>query len=273
MRRTVLVFIICTSLFFALNSSVAQEDNFPPPPSLEVSVPKGSAPPPIPGGTTPPPIPGGTAPPPIPGGTTPPPIPGGTAPPPIPGGTALPPIPGGTAPPPIPGGTAPPPIPGGTALPPIPGGTALPPIPGGTALPPIPGGTAPPPTVEDLSWEQGLLLLLQPFNYDGEGRRDPFEPYKEMTAPSESSKMGPVLPLAKWDVDEIQLVAVRLNSQSPRAMFVTPDNRKFTLGKGERIGRNNGYIGAIRAEEVIVIEPVTVRGESHLVTRIIRLRN
>ena len=141
--------------------------------------------------------------------------------------------------------------------------------------PPIQGGEPPgdKPSLEP----QGLLVLLQPFNYDAEGRRDPFAPYKDPSLQTEEDRrtqlMGPVLPFAKWGLEEIKLVAVRLNADTPRAMFMTPDNKKFTLGKGERIGRNNGYIGAIRAEEVIVIESVMIRGESRWVTRVIRLRN
>ena len=137
------------------------------------------------------------------------------------------------------------------------------------------------------SVDEGDIPILQRFNYDSEGRRDPFQPYRDLeaelaaraakTAASKSAvvikESGPIFPLARWSIDQIKLIATRLSSKEPRAMFLAPNNQKFTLGKGERIGNNNGYIGTIYSEEVIVIEPVIIKGEPHLVTRVMKLRN
>ena len=126
------------------------------------------------------------------------------------------------------------------------------------------------------SWEFEIAPLLQPFNYDGKGRRDPFHPYQDIEELEEAGnsleEIGPVLPLARWDIDRIQLIGLIWNAKNPKAIFRTPGNEKFTLGKGERIGRNNGYIRVIREDEVVVVEPVIVKGESNLVTRIMRLK-
>ena len=123
-------------------------------------------------------------------------------------------------------------------------------------------------------WEARMIPLLQPFNYDGENRRNPFKPYQDIQEQvvERHGSIGPAFPLAKWDIDQIQLIGTRLSAKDPKAMFLSPDNKQFILGKGERIGRNNGYIGAIRELEVIVVEPVIIRGESHLVTRIMTMK-
>ena len=144
------------------------------------------------------------------------------------------------------------------------------------------------PAVDSGGWDTsgfdidaGGIPTLQQFNYDSEGRRDPFEPYRELELEIKRNEaedivvkdIGPVFPLARWSVDEIKLIATRLSSSGYRAMFLAPNNQRFTLGKGERIGNNNGYVEAIREEEVIITEPVVIKGEPHLVTRVMRLRD
>ena len=124
------------------------------------------------------------------------------------------------------------------------------------------------------TWELEIAPLLQPFNYDGEGRRDPFRPYQDIQEEDQqvmTGAIGPILPLGKWDIDEIRLIGTLLDKKEPKAMFLSPDKKTFILGKGERIGRNNGYIGRIREEEVVVVEPIIVQGEPNTVTRIMRL--
>ena len=151
------------------------------------------------------------------------------------------------------------------------------------AVSPQQGEVAPSPPVPKASqsaiasaWELEIVPLLQPFNYDGKERRNPFKPYQNIVqedmASTTKEALGPILPLGKWDIDQIRLIGIIWSPANPKAMFEVPNKKKFILGKDERIGRNNGYIGTIRREEVVIVEPVIVEGKPNFVTRIMRLQ-
>ncbi len=237
-------------LFLGICELVAQqeEDPLPPPPDFSNEPP--------PGGGVPP---------------SPPPDFSNEPPPPPPDFSNEPPPGGGVPPPSPPDFSNEPPPEGGVPLPP---GTDIPPPPGTGTSPSSGGGPVAGSLSPAQAWEQEVFPLLQPFRYDGEGRRNPFKPYQQVQ-PGEAEfgeGAGPSIPLGKWDIEQIQLIGILWNSTHPKAMFRSPDNKYFILEKDERIGRNNGYIGVIREMEVVVVEPVSVRGESSFITRIMRLK-
>lgn len=98
--------------------------------------------------------------------------------------------------------------------------------------------------------------LLEPFIYDPKNRKDPFSPNFE-TGMEEGSKLqSPLLPLQRFNLNEIQLVGIIWGVEKPQAMFMDPTKRVHIIGKNERIGRNNGYIAVIREGEVVIVEPI-----------------
>lgn len=113
--------------------------------------------------------------------------------------------------------------------------------------------------------------FLEPFIYDTKGRRDPFRPYVEMRAPEEGEMQGPLLPLQRYDLDDIKLTGIIWDVRSPKALFVDPGKQTHILGRDDRIGRNNGYIAVIREGEVVVVEAQRIRGETVYSTRIMKL--
>jgi type IV pilus assembly protein PilP len=117
--------------------------------------------------------------------------------------------------------------------------------------------------------------FLEPFIYDPKGRRDPFRPYTEVlvTEGEPGSPAGPVLPLQRFDLDQLRLIGIIWDVAEPKAMFLDPNSRIYTVGRDERIGPNNGYIAAIREGEVVVVESIRRRGESEPVytPRVIRM--
>lgn len=118
-----------------------------------------------------------------------------------------------------------------------------------------------------------IQSFLEPFIYDPKGRRDPFKPYTEVL-PAEESDMpaGPVMPLQRFDLDQLQLIGIIWDVRDPKAMFLDPNSRIYTVGRDERIGRNNGYVAAIREGEVVVIEAFRRReGETLYTPRVIRM--
>lgn len=116
-----------------------------------------------------------------------------------------------------------------------------------------------------------IQSFLEPFIYDTKGRRDPFQPYVEMRAPEEGEIQGPLLPLQRFDIDDIKLTGIIWDVKNPKALFIDPGKQTHVLGRDDRIGRNNGYIAVIREGEVVVVEAQRIRGETVYSTRILKL--
>lgn len=119
--------------------------------------------------------------------------------------------------------------------------------------------------------------FLEPFIYQiQEGRRDPFRKPVYQTvgdglAGGGSEPAGPLLPLQRFDLDEISLIGIMWDVADPKAMFKDPGNKIHIVGKDQRIGKNNGYIAVIREGEVVVVETARINGELTYTTRIKQL--
>lgn len=111
---------------------------------------------------------------------------------------------------------------------------------------------------------------LEPFIYDPKGRRDPFGPYVEPQEATEGFQ-GPLLPLQRFDIQELKLIGIMWNIADPKAMFVDPNSQIHVVGKDERIGRNNGYIAVIREGEVVIVEASRRKGDLVYSSRVVRL--
>ncbi len=160
------------------------------------------------------------------------------------------------------------------------GNEELPPLP--PLPPPLPSDETPPETkvqnlVEEVSERlisDDLDTLMSPYNYDVENRRDPFKEFRldvraEVT--EEGVFVGPLRPLQRFELDMIVPVAIIWDVETPKAMFVDPTNEVHILGKDERIGKNNGFIAAIREGEVVVIETVKRKGQLSFKTSIMKI--
>lgn len=141
-------------------------------------------------------------------------------------------------------------------------------------------GEAPPPALEKvqqtspekISGSSDLESLLLPFNYQSEGRRDPFKPYTPPLMKSGDS-VRPLNPLEQFDVDELKLVGILWDVRSPRAMVEDPQRQVHIVEKNERIGRNNGFVAAIREGELVVVESVSsVEGPTYS-SRIMKIKS
>ncbi len=116
-----------------------------------------------------------------------------------------------------------------------------------------------------------LEAFLQQFNYSAEGRRDPFQPYEEVRITVSGEVLGPLLPLQRFDLDQLKLVGIIWDVTEPKAMFLDPGANVHLVGKDDRIGRNNGYIAVIREGEVVIIETTEAQNELMYSSRVIRL--
>jgi type IV pilus assembly protein PilP len=112
---------------------------------------------------------------------------------------------------------------------------------------------------------------LEPFIYDPKGRRDPFGPYIELQLNQDENFAGPLLPLQRFDVNELRLIGIMWNVKDPKAMFVDPNSQIHVVGKDYRVGRNNGYIAVIREGEVVIVEATRRKGDLIYSSRVVRL--
>jgi type IV pilus assembly protein PilP len=113
--------------------------------------------------------------------------------------------------------------------------------------------------------------FLEPFIYDPKNRKDPFKPYVEIDSIDQGEMQGPLLPLQRFDLNEIHLVGIIWDVGAPRAMFLDPTNTVHIIGKNERIGRNNGYIAMIREGEVVIVEATRKEDEVIYTTTVMKI--
>ncbi len=113
--------------------------------------------------------------------------------------------------------------------------------------------------------------ILEPFVYDPNNRKDPFKPYMETEPIDKGELQGPLLPLQRFDTSEIKLVGIIWDVSAPKAMFLDPTNTVHIIGKNERLGRNNGYIAAIREGEVVIVEATHKENEVVYTTTLMKI--
>ncbi|MCB0342833.1 MAG: pilus assembly protein PilP [Bdellovibrionales bacterium] len=151
----------------------------------------------------------------------------------------------------------------------------VPPPPPGTEVTPetMPGDNAGAAPVPPPSPAANELPFLEPYNYNPEGRRDPFEPFTtiQVTVGVDGPAAGPMLPLQQFDLGQIKLIGIMWDVKDPKAMFLDPNNEVHTLRKNDRLGRSNGYIAVIREGEVVIVETARIRGELLYTTRVVKM--
>jgi len=89
--------------------------------------------------------------------------------------------------------------------------------------------------------------------YDQRGRRDPFS---SLIVPKEESikddsKIGT---LEGYDLSEFILLAIAKKGSLHYALLATPDNRSFTVNKGNTIGLRKGTVMEITADMIALVE-------------------
>lgn len=97
--------------------------------------------------------------------------------------------------------------------------------------------------------------------YDRRGRRDPFSSLIIPSAKSskDDSKMGT---LEGYDLSEFVLLAIAIKGEQIYALLATPDNRSFTVSRGDTVGLNNGKVMEITRDMVALVEhTVNYKGE------------
>ena len=89
--------------------------------------------------------------------------------------------------------------------------------------------------------------------YDRTGQRDPFRSFAWERREIDSLD-APGGPLEQFDVSQLSLVAVVWKTGSARALVVDPAGQSYIIGKGTRIGKNDGMVTDIDDNLVVVNE-------------------
>lgn len=120
-----------------------------------------------------------------------------------------------------------------------------------------------------------IIQNAEGYNYDPTGRRDPFRPYGQSqtaAAPGIIEPSVPPEPLQLFEVTQLKLVGIIWDVKSPKAMIKDPGGKLHMIRKETKVGRNNGFVAAIREGEVIIIEPtVGENGMPSALTRVLNL--
>lgn len=110
--------------------------------------------------------------------------------------------------------------------------------------------------------------------YDPAGKRDPFKAFKtiRVAAPDKTKHSELLEPLQRWELDRLLVVGILWDVGKPRAMVRDPDGAVFTVVKNTKIGRNEGFVAAIREGEVVVIETKYEDGNAIKEPRVLELK-
>lgn len=108
--------------------------------------------------------------------------------------------------------------------------------------------------------------------YDPTGKRDPFKPFRIIRSKQVEKAEIPLEPLQRWEVDRLQIVGILWDVKTPRAMIKDPDGAVYTVTKNSKIGRNEGYVSAIREGELVIVETKYEDGKSTKETRVMEFK-
>ena len=141
----------------------------------------------------------------------------------------------------------------------------IPPPPGQQQQQPAGNQFVPPPPAQGMQQENvgdGATATPAPiptshpddYFYDPTGKRDPFKAFRAIVPNTGQKQTAALEPLQKYELDRLQIVGILWEVRTPRAMVRDPDGLVHTVVKNTRIGRNEGYVAAIREGEIVVIE-------------------
>lgn len=110
---------------------------------------------------------------------------------------------------------------------------------------------------------------MEAFVYDPTGKRDPFQPPEtaiQSVLPTKEKESSPVnasepRTLESFDLSQLRVAAIIWETKVPRAMIIDPDGKMHYVKVKTRLGRNGGYVVAIREREVVVIESTEENGQ------------
>ncbi len=130
------------------------------------------------------------------------------------------------------------------------------------------------PAVPEESGEEKISEIqqyLQPFQYNREEYRDPFETQGSGSPLKPGQVYGPFLPLQTYRLSEFKLKGLMWGIKNPVAIFRAPDGEEYRLGVKDYIGENFGYVATIREKEVVIIQTIEENQKRYSTTKVVFL--
>ncbi len=90
--------------------------------------------------------------------------------------------------------------------------------------------------------------------YEQMNRRDPFTPLIVSVKKAQKSDEIKIGTLEGYDLNEFVLAAIAKRGAEYFALLTTPDNRSFTVTKGNIIGLNKGRVEDISKDKIVFVE-------------------
>ncbi|MDX2169587.1 MAG: pilus assembly protein PilP, partial [Deltaproteobacteria bacterium] len=89
-----------------------------------------------------------------------------------------------------------------------------------------------------------------------DARRDPFRPFTLSLNGDAEDPNAPLSPLQRYELPQLRLAAVVLESSPPRAMLQDNSGMGFIVTPGTPIGRRHGVVKSIEPRRIVVEELV-----------------
>lgn len=106
-------------------------------------------------------------------------------------------------------------------------------------------------TIMPTEKKEDVLEIRPAYRYEPFGKTDPFEPiFRGIKEGGTELKT----PLEEYNVNQFELVGVIWDIKEPKAVVKDPKGETYIVGKGTRIGRNNGKITKIAEKKIYIIE-------------------
>ena len=98
------------------------------------------------------------------------------------------------------------------------------------------------------------VVLTENFRYSAAGRRDPFRSFEWEQLKLDALNAEESTPLERFDVSQLSLLGVVWDVSSARALVQDPSGMSYVIGKGARVGKNDGRVIYIDDNLVVVKE-------------------
>jgi type IV pilus assembly protein PilP len=113
--------------------------------------------------------------------------------------------------------------------------------------------------------------LMDPFDYDLRGRRDPFARAIPDIPVSPGAIRGPLLPLQKFDIKDLRLTGIIWDVRRPRALITDPSGQTHIVTPNTKLGPRNGYVAVIREGEIVIVETVEQGGRLVSTAQVVKI--
>lgn len=112
--------------------------------------------------------------------------------------------------------------------------------------------------------------------YDPTNKRDPFLPYKaaiiEFIPEVIQRQTENLEALQMYEIDELKVVGILWGTSNPKALIKDPLGNVHTLVRLQKIGKNNGYVEAIREGAVLAVEDALENGKVIKSVKVLSIR-